>query len=338
MTETVADFLSHHGVKGMHWGVITEDKSGDKSSLQKDLKKSQSKTLSDAEKKNLADNEKKHESHFEPSDDSSSKGWRPTKKQVAIAAVGAIVAAGIIYKIKSGNAFPGKKAFSVEEYLGSARESGAPPWLKKYSGKAMTSIEYNGIKDESKGRIWIGNNFITKESFDHPEFTLQPGHQFFRISQRAEKGFGDTTYATSSKEDFARYLASWNGVKTGNAHQIQFNAIDSVRIPNLHTRLEAMRETMVLNGEKDITPKRVIEEYSRLSGGTWETPTGRSFLDNLRSKGFHAIVDDMDAGIYGESPLVLIDKSRFGNKTATPLDSIDRNYFESILTDIPNRR
>jgi hypothetical protein len=102
--------------------------------------------------------------------------------------------------------------------------------------------------------------------------------------------------------------------------------------------LNAMREVMVAEGHKNVKPDEVVANYSFLAGGSWSTDRGKSLMQNLLAKGYHAIVDDMDAGVYGESPLVLIDPSRFTDKVATPLVKINRAPYKELLVELPNRR
>jgi hypothetical protein len=185
--------------------------------------------------------------------------------------------------------------------------------------------------------VWTGDH-LTKESFVQKPMEFAKGHMFFRISQRKENSFGKATYCVPSEADFSRYLSSFGGAFNKDAHRISFTAKDTVRIPDLHTQLNAMHRVMVNEGHTKIKPEDVVRRFSILSGGGWDTPRGRSLIDILKSQGYHGIVDQMDAGTYGENPLVLFGNEMLGRKTAVPLSSIDLKHFADILTDIPNRR
>ena len=335
--DDVNDFLEHFGVKGMRWGVRNEDESGGKdSAVQKALKENPPPKLSKKQQNQLAINEKKHDAKFDVSEDEAPKGWRPTKTQIAVVAVGAVAAGAIIYKVKTGNKLP-TDGFSEGDYLKAVRSAETPSWVPGFAGKHMSRADFKGLIDNSKGRVWTGEH-ITAESFRHGELEFGKGHKFFRISRAVENSFSDATYATASESDFTRYLHAFSLSPALDAQRITFDAADSVKIPKLHTQLETMRRVLVGEGRTKVKPSEVIEEFSGMSGGGWSSPRARNFISLLRAQGYHGIVDQMDAGVYGETPLVLFDKTRFGAKSATPLASLDLKHYASLLTDISNRR
>jgi hypothetical protein len=334
------EFLEHYGVKGMRWGVVNEDdSSGSQSPVQKLLRKNPSPDLTPEQRANVAKTQKAHDAKFEASEASGGKGWRPTKKQVAVVAAGALFTAAVIYKVKTGNSPSISQGLKTDDYLSVIRSADTPDWVHGLAGTKMSPNDYFGLMQNSSNRVWSGNGLVTRESFSQKEFSLPVGHEFFRISHAAETSFNPATYCTSSEADFSRYLAAFTSAGD-SSKLIKFKATSEVRVPDMTTKLNSMREAMALNGETNLSPARVIKQYNNRVGGDWETsdPYIKSFMDSLRKKGYHAIIDDMDAGVFGEAPLVLIDPTRVSAKTVTPLSSINRSYYESILTDIENRR
>lgn len=327
----IEDFIEHFGVKGMRWGVRNEDETNPSDSIVlRDIKTHEGPPLSKEQLDNIEANKKKHAAKFEASEAEPSKGWRPSKSELAAMAVGAVVAGAVIYKLKSGKTVV---PFSKEDYLNVTRSAETPDWVLKYAGKPMTGSDYNGLVQNSVSRVW-GGSHVTKESFGRPPISFPKDHQFFRFSGVAEQSFGVATYSTSNEADAARYFTTFSS----KTHLVTFKSTDTVRVADIHTQLNAVQKLMVERGAKKVTPKRVLDEYSSYSGGSWNSPFAKRLLGELNKQGFHGIVDEMDAGVYGETPLVLFDPTRFTKKVATPLKQIKTKHFTDILTDIPNRR
>lgn len=351
------DHIEHFGTKGMRWGVRKEyepvgngpsgkdsskrDSSSGETPVQKALRENPSPELSSTQKSTIAKNQEKHDSHF--TDESSGPpGWRPTPKQLLVIGVGAVAVAAIIYKVKTGNnasALSPRIPFSREDYEQFARDPGTPDWLPGMTSRSMSAKDYMGVMENSKDRAWSGK-LVTKDLFNQEEFTLPAGHEFFRISSTLETNFNSTTYVTSSKEDLHRYVATYAGEK---AKLLKFSATDEIRVPDLMTRLDAMHESMLRSARtkverEAITPERVFNAYQAKVGGRWDNNDSRKFIEVLLERGYHAIVDDMDVGVYGESPLVLIDPSRFSKKVGTPIKSLYDEVMSGLIPEISNRR
>jgi len=339
--DDIEAFLEHHGVKGMHWGVVKKEESGGDSPVQKALKANPSPKMTPAEKAHHAKVQAAHDSHFDKSEAESPKGWRPTKKQVAIIGIGAVAATAIVgaavYKAKTGHNVPIKTEYSAEDYLKALHSDHTPGWVHGFAGKKMSPEDYAGLVQNSKGRTWTAGHFLTKESFSEAPVSYPKGHEFLRISREAESSFKKGgTYAVGSEADFARYLNS--AEFGGRGYQIAFKAKDEVKIASPKDALDAAHASLIRRGFKHPSAKDVIDEYEHVSGGSFNTAKGKSFVKELLKKGYHGVVDQMDVGSYGERPLVLFDHSNLGEKVATPMKDLDLGHFKDILTDIPNRR
>jgi hypothetical protein len=84
--------------------------------------------------------------------------------------------------------------------------------------------------------------------------------------------------------------------------------------------------------------EHLMEEYQKLSGGQWNNTQAEQLFGVLRKKGFGAIVDEMDAGVIGETPLVVFARDILGEKNNTPLTHDDITHAESNLIELENRK
>lgn len=329
--------ILHYGVKGMRWGVRKkEELVGDKPTAKEEppvkrtakqyqdaaKKLSQERTPLEQQAKNLKENQKKFlaKADIDSSlkDDTppeaSKKGWRPTKNQVLLTALGVAAVGAIAY-----GAYVSKEL---------------PP------GARCSPAQFNYSVLRSKTASWTGNKFIDETSFRQKEFTLPAGHVFHRISTQVEGGFRSATYATHSIEDYNRYLTAFRHEKGSAAlHHITFKATSDIRVPDLPTRLNAMHEAMRLYNRHGVyTDADVVRAYTRLSGGGWNDSLAEHFFSVLRRDGFGAIIDDMDAGVIGDSPLVVFATDLLSSKNSSPITGSDIKAAAEGLFELANRK
>ena len=331
------DGLKHFGVKGMRWGVRKKrDSSPSKKSSKKapEEKPSSAKASSSKERykkaareaqksgtlKQEADallaNEQKSKAKHGISDESGvpqgPKGWRPTKKQVAYTALGAAYVGLVIYGHQSGK---------IKDLV---------------PGERCSLNDFKHNVQASKIQSWGLSGYLQDSSFDQQEFTLAAGHTFHRLSTTAEDSFTGATYATHSVEDFNRYVSIFRHEKVTaqQFHHVTFKAEKDIKIPDLATRLDALKKTMRLG----VDDETVLAQYKSMSGGSWSDSTSKSFFKELAKRGYGAIIDDMDAGVIGESPLVVFDTGSMSKKVASVLTDSQINAAENALTEIRNRK
>lgn len=316
--------LKHYGVKGMKWGVRKDEETGkgrDAATAKWKKAHKPKKEPSPAQvKKNLAANEKKSLAKIEGSDE------KPKKKSFAARHKKALITAG---------ALAGLVGYSMYQHAQTIKS------IKEHRGKAIDPDTFQKHLNHSKFQTWGKNDFIHESSWDRDEFTLPAGHEFHRISQKAETEFRDATYATHSPEDYHRYVAQFRQELVGDLHHVTFRAEQDIRVPKLSTTLEALKQALV--GDKKefdawYTDERVLAKYQELSGGSWSDSHAKGMFDNLRKKGYGAIVDEMDAGVIGETPLVVFARELVGKKSSEPLTKSDIDFAESSLIELQNRK
>lgn len=323
--------IVHHGVKGMHWGIRKEEDTGGDSggattsgtadSWKKAIEKP--KTISDSEAKaHLAQNEKKLQDKFDDSDESSGPGFISRhKKGLIIAGVGAAAIGALYLNNKAWNA---RNLESIE----------------KFSGKAISPDGFAQHVQYSKLKTWTGRGYVQQHSFDRPGFTLPAGHEFHRISRVAETKFKPATYATHHVDDYNRYLAQFRQeLGSSNLHHVTFHATQEIKVPDLSTVLNSLKEVMHDNPHgTTYSDRQILKIYEQYSGGRWNDATSEKLFNNLRSKGFGAIVDEMDSGVLGESPLVVFAHEVMGQKSSVPITPDMIAEAESKLIELANRK
>jgi hypothetical protein len=318
-------FLTHYGVKGMKWGVRKDEETGKYRMTSADKKwkkahKPKKEPNAKQIKKNLEANEKKSQAKLEGSDE------KPTKKSFVARHKKALIFTGAIAGLIAANAIAEAKTVkSIEELR----------------GKSISPETFHKHVMHSKIKTWGSNDYIKDSSWERDEFTLPAGHEFHRLSQKAETEFRDATYSTHSLEDYHRYVSQFRQELLGPLHHVTFQAEQDIRVPKLSTTLEALKESLI-GGKKEFeawyTDERVLAKYQELSGGSWSDGHAMGMFDALRKKGYGAIVDEMDAGVIGETPLVIFARELVGKKSNEPLTKDDINFAEASLIELENRK
>lgn len=325
---TREEALAHFGVKGMRWGVRNEDdiSSFSKKEYGQILANQPSKNKVEAAK-SIGQHKLKMQAKFESNDPNlktpiTKKGWRPTKKQVAVAATGAafvgLIAASYYTKDKSN--------LSISN-------------ISDLAGKRCTVDDFKALREGSIQRT-LGTFGFTPQSWDRPELSFPPGHVFHRISMTAETAFGPKgTYCTTSKKELARYLATTEYGRPGD-HFITWTSTRETKVPNLSTVVKTAQKALSETSSKRVSKKQALKWFVLQSGGSWDgnDPLISRFFDKLKEQGYSAIIDETDAGIYAENPLVWFDKQVASPKQAKKITEADILEAENTLTEIIHRK
>jgi hypothetical protein len=214
--------------------------------------------------------------------------------------------------------------------------------MKGMAGKSISASQFKKNVGASKLKTWGLSGYIQPSSHLREEFELPAGHTFHRISTTAEKTFSGGTYATHSTEDFHRYVSAFRQEKGSSTplHHVTFTANQPIKIPSLATTLETIREHLTEVNGAEATAKEAHSYYQSISGGSWSSMNAAKIGKRLAAKGYHGIVDEMDAGVIGESPLVLFTSAQhlFSAKVSNPLSAEAIKTAESSLIELTNRK
>lgn len=320
--------LVHYGVKGMRWGIRKQDPN-DPNSKARAVKAAQRNTSTkewisalgkipkptEAQaRKTREDNLIKEQEKLLPEGKGAKRQLTPAQKKMLIAGgvgLGAVAVGGAAY------------------YL--SRKAGAPLSIdaanvRSFAGKPVSPAQYQELSIFSKKKLWGGHGagHVQPSSFARPAFEIPAGTTFFRMSKGPETEFSGATYAMSSIDDWHRYMQVHRTADIGVTtpiHQISWTNKTPVKVPDLTTVMTTYKRALE---EETKTPgswyhgakfsdAEILEDYNRASGSSWKTPLAKRVIADLKSQGYGALVDEMDAGVVGQSPLVF-----FGEEHATP--------------------
>lgn len=309
----VESHLAHYGVKGMRWGHRKSDrlKGRDYASAAAQLPKL---TASEAvAKRKQAQESFMAKSNASEANRPSDRSLSPGQKKALYIGVGALAAAAVV----GGSAYAYSKNGKAE----------LPPSATAYLAQ---------IRKTNEGAFPVGGSSFHSTALSREGFSLPAGHVFSRVSTTAEKSFASTTYTSFQADDYHRYLGEGYGrvIDYGTLHRVQFSAKEQIRVPSFTDTVETLRETMSASG-RTASPAEALKEYNRLQGSDFTDAVGTRFLERLRSKGYSAIIDEMDAGRIGDRPLVIIDPSKFTDKVATQLTPKDVLAARQAMTPLP---
>lgn len=357
--------VEHHGVKGMRWGVRKQDDTGgDRGSAKEvadhnaaakqymaaaSVQQAEAATWSDERKaanieKWRAANLKKFEppstGKASPSDKPESPGviadakerWNKLSPDQKALAVQATAGAAIIGGLLAYNAYASRFSLPASAYL-PVQDN-----LKFKPGDKIPLGTYLARIGKSQDEVHSVENFFRPEAFAREPFTLPAGHIFKRISSAPENEFWSGTYASASDDDFHRYACAL-GVGGVKRHLIEFEAKAPVKVPSLTQVLGTVREEMAADygfHPSKISERQVLERYKSVSHQQWKGGEAVSLIDALKKKGYGAIVDEMDAGVFSNKPLVVFSSKDLGPKSNKVLKRSDLKKSLSKLREIDN--
>lgn len=354
----------------MRWGVRRSDASsgGGRSAAEVAKHNADTKMYMDAARKmpgpknhaeglaNLAANQKKFEQKFVDETGGGGKGLSPETK--ALLAGGALAAGfGAAYYFNRSQPL---KEFSPGDFgfdgapkppnpgLDKIKDLAGKPdvtipkqdWssVDELAGKPISVEDFDGLIAMSKGKAWYGNNFINDSSFARPEFELPAGHEFYRLTTSDSTSHRGSTYAVHSMADLHRYTVGFRQeIDNGGYSQVNiatWKSTEPVKVPNLTQVLGSLHQVMAKESGGSPTPHDVISAYKDMSGGGWKTDRSKALIRKLREHGYGALVDEMDAGVIGETPLVFFGGDKSTPKSIKPLTKDAIAEAESLLTEI----
>lgn len=176
------------------------------------------------------------------------------------------------------------------------------------------------------------------------------GRNFKRISGSASKKLNDTVYVSKTKEDHDRYTAllAPNHGRSKNKFELEVSTVKEAISPSAKKRFDTFVETLnqpvpnpynrsLIKGraylERDLADKALSDfelgkkrynDFAQSQGA--RTPLHNAYFDNLKNKGYNALIDDADSGLVSDMPIIL-----FKDPSGARVDSSKKLSKEEIV-------
>lgn len=280
-------------------------------------------------------------------DQAKRKGLSPGQKKALMYTGGAVVLVGGTYL--AGKHVKGKADLwmNLLNEGGDPKKIGLDSWdqVKDLAGKPVDGNTFHGLVGHSQGKTWLGEtSYMTDAAFARPAYEIPAGSTFYRLSTSAEKDFMPTTYATHSLDDFNRYVAGFRHEKglVGTFQRVTWKNTAPVKVPDLTTVLGQLHSAMEEQGKNPgsyyhgmkIDQQTVMKEYQAMSGGGWSSTLSQGLISRLKEQGYGAIVDEMDAGVIGETPIVFFDTAKAAPKSNMKFGKKEIDAAEKLLREL----
>ncbi len=245
-----------------------------------------------------------------------------TDNQKILIGVGAAIAVGGLvaygnnkYKDQKFGVTKDSKQNAHEENLRKTNAEWNAIFGTDHPGKA-SKLGYGGALGHGGFHTTLSN----KSAWDIPEFTIPEGTVFQRLSGHPEdvSGYGKPrgAYATWMTNDKKLYGSSFEFGSSG--HTVTFHGNKGgTRVASLPTIMSHLAHVQPINPDtnKAHDEKSLSQLYYTIAGGKWQSGVSIKLLDSLKTSGYGAIVDHMDAGFMGDLPVVFFGDASRGTST-----------------------
>lgn len=233
------------------------------------------------------------------------------KRMLIVGGLAAVAVAGSYGSYKYAEHKVGLTADDKKSLLDANKRESERQWEQLFGEKH--SFEPAGSSfSVSSGSFYAG--FTNKKALSRPEFTIPAGTKFQRLSDHmedsSEYGKVKGAYATFLSNDKKIYGASHEfGSKK---FTVEFEADGETRVPNVTTVLAHLKQVRAAEDPffKNASTESLLLQYKQMAGGSWSNGTSMKLFESLRSHGYSAIVDDMDAGYLGDLPVVFFGSAK----------------------------
>lgn len=187
-------------------------------------------------------------------------------------------------------------------------------------------------------------------------FTLRKGTTIHRSTYSKEQntGSGYASFKSGDAKHYAKQNKTWANGKV--VYDMTAKLKDTVILPSKKERVDAFIHLMstnksfqsdyVANKQKfqlikskhstiDHTVSGLEKEYSQFSaqlGGSKDLQ--KKYFSYLSSKGYGAVLDDADAGLISDTPIIIFDRGK--SLEAVKFHKVNREYLKSLGKDKSN--
>lgn len=179
-----------------------------------------------------------------------------------------------------------------------------------------------------------GIGTVPYASLDTKGRTIQAGTEFYRLSSKNNTRMGDITYVSTNRDDATRYRAvlGSNGLLGKKQNfETTYKTTKKLSLPSEKERVDAFVKLMdtktIKYGGKEVTGREYLKKmgygsdvrkldsvtlgqkhFNAMNGSAGgNPPMASAYFNELRKRGYNALLDDNDAGIVSKDPLILLD-------------------------------
>lgn len=203
----------------------------------------------------------------------------------------------------------------------------------KRQANANANAYYSSL---SSSEAYVVQPITEREYQSLPSKPVKLGKDFSRIAAYGTTDFRDIAFVSKSEDDRIRYNALIGGANTMGRSRKKFDlkvktATEAIS-PSMKTRVDTYIETLgqdipTKNGKKTLKGRDFVHGSSHpiakamndreLGFATYKIwaqgqhandPLHSAYFNNLRKKGYNAVVDDADRGIVSDLPVILFPK------------------------------
>ena len=171
-------------------------------------------------------------------------------------------------------------------------------------------------------------NYYTESATSGKDFVVDRKSPMYRVTSQDETNIGDRTYVSLTPDDAIKYVyGDWF---SGTEYLDVYNAKDPINVAGYETAVKILAESYDLPlkdipdpgtyydrhrffdyGDQDDVESPLANRISDASDIFMDRPEKfKTYADNLKNKGYDAVVDLVDLEIDINTPIIVLDKNK----------------------------
>lgn len=214
----------------------------------------------------------------------------------------------------------------------------------------------NFFKRYNERSTFFSSTPLNRERFsqlDDNDVTIPKGTVFKRLTAYKDESLDGRLYTTHTENDHAKYQGLYGPMlkmRTG-ARQLYISNMtvgESIRSPSHKKRVQAYVDLVVERNQlpegtpasyRKMVEDRAISQYNIFARNlVGDDPVVASYFQKIQDMGYNALMDDNDAGMLSDSPMILLNPRQVVSKRSfTPLTTkMEKEARKRIIEVAPN--